>query len=54
MLPQIAPAVRHPPSKEAFDNHRARIEAYRKESSEDLGITLEHKHDGVIRAEGSN
>ena len=42
------------PSKEAFENHRARIEAYRKESSEDLGITLEHKHDGVIRAEGSN
>ena len=29
-------------------------EAYRKESSEDLGITLEHKHDGVIRVEGSN
>ena len=42
------------PSKEAFENHRAKIEAYRKESSEDLGITLEHKHDGVIRAEGSN
>ena len=42
------------PSKEAFENHRARIEAYRKESSEDLGIALEHKHDGVIRAEGSN
>jgi len=42
------------PSKEAFENHRAKIEAYRKESSEDLGITLENKHDGVIRAEGSN
>ena len=42
------------PSKEAFENHRAKIEAHRKESSEDLGRTLEHKHDGVIRAEGSN
>ena len=42
------------PSKEAFENHRDRIEAYRKESSEDLGISLEHKHDGVIMAEGSN
>ena len=42
------------PSKEAFENHRDKIEAYRKESSEDLGISLEHKHDGVIRAEGSN
>ena len=42
------------PSKEAFDNHRARIEAHRKESSEELGITLVDKHDGVIRAEGSN
>jgi len=31
-----------------------KYKAYRKESSEDLGITLEHKHDGVIRAEGSN
>ena len=42
------------PSKEAFDNHRARIEAHRKESSEELGITLLDKHDGVVRAEGSN
>ena len=42
------------PSKEAFENHTARIEAHRKESSENLGITLVHKHDGVIRAEGSN
>jgi len=42
------------PSKEAFENHTAKIEAHRKESSENLGITLEHKHDGVIRAEGSN
>ena len=42
------------PSKESFENHRDRIENYRKESSEDLGISLEHKHDGVIRAEGSN
>ena len=42
------------PTKEAFENHTARIEAHRKESSENLGITLEHKHDGVIRAEGSN
>ena len=25
------------PSKDAFENHRAKIEAYRKESSEDLG-----------------
>ena len=42
------------PSKEAFENHMAKLEAYRKESSENLGITLDHKHDGVIRAEGSN
>ena len=42
------------PSKEAFENHRNRIESYRKESSEDLGISLEHKHEGVIRSEGSN
>ena len=42
------------PSKEAFEKHTARIEAHRKESSENLGITLVHKHDGVIRAEGSN
>ena len=42
------------PSKEAFENHTARIEAHRKESSENLGITLVDKHDGVIRAEGSN
>ena len=42
------------PSKEAFENHTARIEAHRKESSENLGITLLNKHDGVIRAEGSN
>ena len=42
------------PSKEAFENHTARIEAHRKESSEELGITLVDKHDGVIRAEGSN
>ena len=42
------------PSKEAFENHTARIEAHRKESSENLRITLVHKHDGVIRAEGSN
>ena len=42
------------PSKEPCENHRARIEAYSRESYEDLGITLEHKHDGVIRAEGSN
>ena len=41
-------------SKEAFEKHTARIEAHRKESSENLGITLVHKHDGVIRAEGSN
>ena len=41
-------------SKEAFENHRARIEAHRKESSENLGITLEHKHDGVIRPEDSS
>ena len=42
------------PSKEAFENHTARIEAHRKESSENLGITLVDKYDGVIRAEGSN
>ena len=42
------------PSKEAFENHMAKLEAHRKESSENLGITLDHKHDGVIRAEGSN
>ena len=42
------------PSKEAFENHTARIEAHRKESSEELGITLVDKHDGVIMAEGSN
>ena len=42
------------PSKEAFENHTARIEGHRKESSENLGITLLNKHDGVIRAEGSN
>ena len=42
------------PSKEAFENHTARIEAHRKESSENLGITLVDKHDGVVRAEGSN
>ena len=42
------------PSKEAFENHTARIEAHRKESSEELGITLIDKHDGVVRAEGSN
>ena len=42
------------PSKEAFEDHTARIEAHRKESSENLGITLLNKHDGVIRAEGSN
>ena len=41
------------PSKEAFENYRAKLEAHRKESSENLGITLDHKHDGVIRAEGS-
>ena len=40
--------------KEAFENHTARIEAHRKESSEELGITLIDKHDGVVRAEGSN
>ena len=42
------------PSKESFENHTARIEAHRKKSSENLGITLIDKHDGVIRAEGSN
>ena len=42
------------PSKESFENHTARIEAHRKESSENLGITLVDKHDGVVRAEGSN
>ena len=42
------------PSKEAFENHTSRIEARRKKSSENLGITLIDKHDGVIRAEGSN
>ena len=42
------------PSKEAFENHMAKLEAHRKESSENLGITLDHKHDGVIRVEGSN
>ena len=42
------------PSKESFENHTSRIEAHRKEYSENLGITLVHKHDGVIRAEGSN
>ena len=42
------------PSKEALENHTAMIEAHRKESSENLGITLVDKHDGVIRAEGSN
>ena len=41
------------PSKEAFENHTARIEAHRKESSEKLGISLEYNHDGVVRAEGS-
>ena len=39
---------------EDFENHMSKLEAYRKESSENLGITLDHKHDGVIRAEGSN
>ena len=42
------------PSKEAFENHMAKLEAHRKESSENLGITLDHKHDVVIRTEGSN
>ena len=42
------------PSKEAFEKHTARIEAHRKESSEELGITLIDKHEGVIRAEGAN
>ena len=42
------------PSKEAFENHTARIEAHRKQSSENLGITLLDKHDGVVKAEGSN
>ena len=42
------------PSKEAFENHMAKLEAHRKESSENLGITLDHIHDGVIKAEGSN
>ena len=42
------------PRKEDFENRRTRIEAHRKESSENLGITLEHKHDGVIRAESSD
>ena len=32
----------------------AKLEAHRKESSENLGITLDHIHDGVIKAEGSN
>ena len=41
------------PSKESFENHTARIEAHRKESSENLGISLEYKHDGVVKAEGS-
>ena len=41
------------PSKEAFENHTARIEAHRKESSENLGISLEYKHDVVVKAEGS-
>ena len=40
------------PSKEAFENHMAKLEAHRKESSENLGITLDHIHDGVIKAEG--
>ena len=42
------------PSKEAFENHMYKLEAHIKESSENLGITLDHKHEGVIRAEGSN
>ena len=42
------------PSKEAFENHMAKLEAHRRESSDNLGITLDQKHDGVIRAEGSN
>ena len=41
------------PSKEAFENHMAKLEAHRKESSENLRISLEYKHDGVVRAEGS-
>ncbi len=41
------------PSKEAFENYTARIEAHRKESYENLGISLEYKHDGVVKAEGS-
>ena len=41
------------PSKEAFENHMAKLEAHRKESSENLGISLEYKHDGVVKAEGS-
>ena len=35
------------PSKEAFENHRAKIEAYRKESSEDLGITRNIQYDAA-------
>ena len=40
-------------SLEAFENHKSKLEANRKESSDDLGITLVHKHDGLIRAEGT-
>ena len=41
-------------SSEVYKNHKTKLEAYRKESSDDLGITLIHKHDGVIRAEGAS
>ena len=42
------------PSLEVYENHKTKLEAYRKESSDDLGITRVHKHDGLIRAEGAS
>ena len=42
------------PSLEAFEEHTEKREAHRKESSENLGITLIHKHDGLVKAEASN
>ena len=42
------------PSLEAFEEHTEKRESHRKESSDNLGITLIHKHDGLVRAEASN
>jgi hypothetical protein len=38
----------------AFEEHTEKREAHRKESSDNLGITLVHKHDGLVKAEASN